>query len=85
MLTEGRLSVYWLPHLRRLALARFIGRYLAGRARETPGFRSFRTSRLKVQTRRDHLVALAQLYEALGGGWPMTPGAGASAVAAPRP
>ena len=27
-----------------------------------------------AQTRRDRLVALAQLYEALGGGWPMVPG-----------
>jgi YegS/Rv2252/BmrU family lipid kinase len=51
-LTEGRLSVYWLPHLRRLALAKFGAHYLAGRVRATPGFRSFRTSRLKVQTRR---------------------------------
>jgi diacylglycerol kinase family enzyme len=54
-LTEARLSVYWLPHLRRLALARFIGRYLAGRVHETPGFRSFRTSRLRVQSRHKHL------------------------------
>lgn len=54
-LTEGRLSVYWLPHLRRLALFRFIGRYLAGRVHETPGFRSFRTSRLRVQSRHRHL------------------------------
>jgi diacylglycerol kinase family enzyme len=54
-LTEGRLSVYWLPHLPRLALARFVARYLAGRVHGTPGFRSFRTSRMKVQSRRDHL------------------------------
>lgn len=54
-MTEGRLSVYWLPHLSRLAMTRFIGRYLAGRVRETPGFRSFRTSRMRVQTRRDPL------------------------------
>lgn len=51
-LTEGRLSVYWLPHLRRLALARLGAHYLAGRVGTTPGFRSFRTSRLKVQSRR---------------------------------
>lgn len=54
-LTEARLSVYWLPHLPRLALARFIGRYLAGRVHETPGFRSFRTSRLCVRSRHSHL------------------------------
>ena len=29
-----------------------------------------------AQTRRDRLLALAQFYEALGGGWPVTPGAG---------
>ncbi|HEV7923612.1 MAG TPA: diacylglycerol kinase family protein [Thermoanaerobaculia bacterium] len=54
-LSEGRLSVYWLPHLRRLALMRFAAQYLAGRVREAPGFRSFRTARMKVQTPRDHL------------------------------
>ena len=54
-LSEGRLSVYWLPKLRRLELMRFAAHYLAGRVREAPGFRSFRTSRMKVQTPRDHL------------------------------
>jgi YegS/Rv2252/BmrU family lipid kinase len=54
-LTEGRLSVYWLPHISRLALARFVGHYLAGRVRDTPGFRSFRTSRLRVQSKHSHL------------------------------
>jgi diacylglycerol kinase family enzyme len=49
-LEEGRLSVYWLPHLSRLKLMRFVARYLAGRVRETPGFRSFRTARMKVQS-----------------------------------
>ena len=49
-LEEGRLSVYWLPHLPRLKLMRFVARYLAGRVRETPGFRSFRTARMKVQS-----------------------------------
>ena len=49
-LEEGRLSVYWLPHLSRLKLMRFVARYLAGRVRETPGFRSFRTTRMKVQS-----------------------------------
>ncbi len=54
-LEEGRLSVYWLPHLPRIALTRFIAHYLAGRVRETPGFRSFRTTRVKVQSPREHL------------------------------
>lgn len=54
-LEEGRLSVYWLPHLPRIALMRFLAHYLAGRVRQTPGFRSFRTSRLKVQSSRGHL------------------------------
>ena len=54
-LAEGRLSVYWLPHLPRLALMRFVAHYLAGRVKEAPGFRSFRTSRLKVQTAKSHL------------------------------
>jgi diacylglycerol kinase family enzyme len=53
-LEEGRLSVYWLPHLRRVALMRFLAHYLAGRVREAPGFRSFRTSRMKVQASKPH-------------------------------
>ena len=56
-LEEGRLSIYWLPHVPRLALTRFVAHYLAGRVHNTPGFRSFRTSRVKVQSskRRLHL------------------------------
>lgn len=54
-LQEGRLSVYWLPHLPRLELMRFAARYLAGRVRQAPGFRSFRTSRMKVQSSRPRL------------------------------
>lgn len=54
-LESGRLSVYWLPHLPRLALMKFVARYLAGRVSETPGFRSFRTSMMRVQSRRDRL------------------------------
>ena len=54
-LEEGRLSVYWLPHLPRLALFRFIAHYLAGRVRQAPGFRSFRTARMKVQSSKRHL------------------------------
>ena len=57
VLEEGRLSVYWLPHVPRLALTSFVAHYLAGRVREAPGFRSFRTSRVKIQSskRRLHL------------------------------
>jgi len=54
-LEEGRLSVYWLPHLPRIALMRFLAHYLAGRVREAPGFRSFRTARMKVQSSKRHL------------------------------
>lgn len=54
-LTGGALSVYWLPHTSRLRLTRYIARYLAGRVRTIPGFRSFRTGHLRVQTAHDHL------------------------------
>jgi YegS/Rv2252/BmrU family lipid kinase len=54
-LEGGRLTIYWLPHLPRLALMRFIAHYLAGRVKETPGFRSFRTMRAKMQSSRKHL------------------------------
>jgi diacylglycerol kinase family enzyme len=54
-LEEGRLAVYWLPHLRRIALMRFVAHYLAGRVREAPGFRSFHTSRMKVHASKQHL------------------------------
>lgn len=54
-LEEGRLSVYWLPHTPRLQLMKFVARYLAGRVREVPGFRSFRTLRMRVQSSRSHL------------------------------
>ena len=54
-LEEGRLSVYWLPHLRRFALMRFAAHYLAGRVKEAPGFRSFRTARMKVQAAKPRL------------------------------
>ena len=54
-LGEGRLSVYWLPHTPRLQLMKFVARYLAGRVREVPGFRSFRTLRMRVQSSRSHL------------------------------
>jgi YegS/Rv2252/BmrU family lipid kinase len=50
VLEEGRLSVYWLPHVPRLALTSFVAHYLAGRVHEAPGFRSFRTSRVKIQS-----------------------------------
>lgn len=49
-LQEGQLSVYWLPHIGRIALTRFLAHYLAGRVTRTPGFRSFRTTAVKVQS-----------------------------------
>lgn len=51
-LTGGHLSVYWLPHVSRWTLTRYISRYLAGRVRTIPGFRSFRTLRMRVQSSR---------------------------------
>ena len=54
-LTEGKLSVYWLPHTSRLRLMRFVTRYLRGRVRQIPGFRSFRTTRMQVQCARPSL------------------------------
>lgn len=54
-LESGRLSVYWLPHLPRIALMRFVAHYLAGRVRQTPGFRFFMTTQMKMQSSRDHL------------------------------
>jgi len=51
-LTGGHLSVYWLPHVTRWTLTRYISRYLAGRVRTIPGFRSFRTLQMKVQSTR---------------------------------
>lgn len=48
-LEAGRLSVYWLPHLPRLALMKFVASYLAGRVKGTPGFRSFQTTGVKLQ------------------------------------
>jgi YegS/Rv2252/BmrU family lipid kinase len=49
---EGQLSVYWLPHASRWRLTRYAARYLAGRVRTIPGFRSFRTTRMRVGTSR---------------------------------
>jgi len=54
-LEAGRLSVYWLPHVPRIALTRFLAHYFAGRVTKAPGFRSFRTVRLRVQSPRKHL------------------------------
>ncbi len=63
-MTEGRLSVYWLPHIGRVALMRFAGHYLAGRVHETPGFRSFRTLRMRVQSRKELRVGIdGELFE----------------------
>ncbi|MGN6186196.1 MAG: diacylglycerol/lipid kinase family protein [Thermoanaerobaculia bacterium] len=54
-LEEGRVSVYWLPHVSRWRLARYAARYLAGRVRTIPGFRSFRTTKLRVDASRTKL------------------------------
>jgi diacylglycerol kinase family enzyme len=54
-LTEGRLAVYWLPHTSRWRLTRYAARYLAGRVRTIPGFRSFRTLHMRVQASRPRL------------------------------
>lgn len=54
-LQEGRLSVYWLPHIPRIALMRFLAHYLAGRVSRAPGFRSFRTTAVKVQSPQKQL------------------------------
>jgi diacylglycerol kinase family enzyme len=47
-LESGRLSVYWLPELPRWELMTFVAHYLAGKVRTAPGFRSFRTSQMKI-------------------------------------
>jgi diacylglycerol kinase family enzyme len=57
VLDEGRLAVYWLPHVPRYKLMSFLAHYLAGRVTTAPGFRSFRTARLKVQSRKPRLHA----------------------------
>jgi len=54
-MTEGRLAVYWLPHTSRLRLTRYVARYMAGRVRTIPGFRSFRTAALRVNSFHPHL------------------------------
>jgi diacylglycerol kinase family enzyme len=54
-MSEGRLSVYWLEHVSRWVLTRYVSRYLAGRVRTIPGFRSFRTLRMRVQSSRKQL------------------------------
>jgi diacylglycerol kinase family enzyme len=54
-LEEGRLSVYWLPHASRWLLTRYAARYLAGRVRTIPGFRSFRTARMRIGASRSQL------------------------------
>jgi YegS/Rv2252/BmrU family lipid kinase len=54
-LSEGRLSVYWLEHTSRWRLTRIVARYAAGRVHAVPGFRSFRTVRMRVTSSRPHL------------------------------
>jgi YegS/Rv2252/BmrU family lipid kinase len=51
-LEGGRLSVYWLPQTSRLRLTRILARYMAGRVRQIPGFRSFRTTQMRVRSPR---------------------------------
>jgi diacylglycerol kinase family enzyme len=51
-LEGGELSVYWLPHVPRYQLMKFVGHYLAGKVHDAPGFRSFRTTGLKMRSRR---------------------------------
>jgi diacylglycerol kinase family enzyme len=54
-LEEGRLAVYWLPHVSRWRLMRYAARYLAGRVRSIPGFRSFRTTHMRIDASRRQL------------------------------
>ena len=54
-MTAGQLSIYWLPHVPRVALMRFVAHYLAGRVTQMPGFRSRRSMRLKVHSSHGHL------------------------------
>jgi len=56
-LEEGRLSVYWLPEMPRLQLMKYAAHYLAGNVRTAPGFRSFRTSRMKIYSARKKMRA----------------------------
>jgi YegS/Rv2252/BmrU family lipid kinase len=55
-LEEGMLSVYWLPRVPRLKLMSFVAHYLAGRVSTAPGFRSFRTRWLKMQSSKPRLA-----------------------------
>lgn len=55
MMTEGRLSVYWLGHTSRWRLTKFVARYAAGRVHTIPEFHSFRTIRMRVQSSRPRL------------------------------
>jgi diacylglycerol kinase family enzyme len=55
MLDEGRLSVYWLPHVPRFELMKFVAHYLRGNVRHTPGFRSFRTKQMKLYSPKPQL------------------------------
>jgi diacylglycerol kinase family enzyme len=54
-MTEGRLAVYWLRHTSRWQMMKMIARYAAGRVRTVPGFHSFRTLRMRVQSSRAQL------------------------------
>jgi len=65
-LTNGRLSIYSLSFMSRLQFVRATAKYLRGRIGEVPGFRSVRTTQLRVDTgRRRVRVALdGELIEA---------------------
>jgi diacylglycerol kinase family enzyme len=65
-LTNGRLSIYSLSFMSRLQFVRATAKYLRGRIGEVPGFRSVRTTQLRVDTGRRHVrVALdGELIEA---------------------
>lgn len=56
-LSEGKIAVYWLPHIPRWQLTKLVARYLAGRVRAAAGFHSFRTTRMRVQSSRPRLKA----------------------------
>jgi len=51
-LHRGRLAVYWLPFMNRLAFARTVARYARGSALEIEGFRQMETSRLRISSAR---------------------------------
>ncbi len=49
-LEQGCISVYWLPHMPKLQFIRVVARYFRGKVDGFAGFRSIRTTQLKVQS-----------------------------------